>query len=206
MKHNIEDSVTQIFCFVDDLLKQNPDLLSWRESNNASPRFSDSEALAIALLQSHLEVATLKQTYRLVADNCRDCFPALPTYQQWLARVHRCGVLLNTLLAATCGFWNTESELFLIDSFPIPVCLPVRHGTARLLREDGAYFGKSSKGWFFGFKIHALQHISGRVVNLLFTPANVDDRAAAHRLTESIGGETVIGDLGYRGAEFQTEV
>src|SRR4051794_32224366 len=48
---------------------------------------------------------------------------------------------------------------YLIDAQPLPVCHPLRHGRVRLLREDGAYWGKTSKGWFFGFKLHVLCHI-----------------------------------------------
>ena len=30
---------------------------------------------------------------------------------------------------------------------PIPLCKPIRHGRVRLLRDEGAYFGKSTTGW-----------------------------------------------------------
>jgi hypothetical protein len=45
------------------------------------------------------------------------------------------------------------------------------------MRDEGAYFGKTKKGWFFGFKLHAVRHASGRVVNLILTPGDWDDRA-----------------------------
>jgi hypothetical protein len=57
--------------------------------------------------------------------------------------------------------WRASNN---IDSKPIPLCHQLRHGCVRLLREDGAHFGKTQKGWFFGFKLHALRHVSGRVV------------------------------------------
>jgi hypothetical protein len=44
--------------------------------------------LTIALWQGVVEVATLKQTYRLVAQNWRTAFPQLPSSKQWLTRVH----------------------------------------------------------------------------------------------------------------------
>ncbi len=47
-------------------------------------------------------------------------------------------------------------EIYLIDSFPIPMCQAIRHGRVNLLRDEGAYFGKGTKGWFFGFKLHVL--------------------------------------------------
>ena len=44
-------------------------------------------------------------------------------------------------------------EIYLVDSFPIPMSQPIRHGRVNLLRDVGAYFGKGTKGWFFGNKI-----------------------------------------------------
>jgi hypothetical protein len=58
-------------------------------------------------------------------------------------------------------------RFYILDSKPVPVCKPIRHGRVRLLREEGAYFGKSSTGWFFGFKLHALVHQSGAILAAL---------------------------------------
>jgi hypothetical protein len=71
----------------------------------------------------------------------------------------------------------------------------------RLPREDGARFGKSSKGWFFGFKLHAVRHIAVRVMHIILTPANWDDRDPAPALQEGVGGGITIADLGSRGPE-----
>lgn len=68
------------------------------------------------------------------------------------------------------------------------------------MREDGARFGKSSKGWFFGFKLYALRHISGRIMNIVLTPGATDDRDPALCLAEGTDGGVMLGDAGYRGA------
>jgi transposase len=198
---SIEHRMTEIYCFVDDFLKARPALSGWRRSPHASPRSTDAEVLTIALLQADVGTDTLKQTYLLVAKNWRSAFPHLPTYAQWLSRLHRLTAHVGALLEATCAHDSTDARLYLIDSKPIPLCHPLRHGRVRLLREDGARFGKTSKGWFFGFKLHALRHISGRVMSLLLTPANCDDREPAPALTDGADGGVVIGDLGYRGPD-----
>ena len=76
----------------------------------------------------------------------------------------------------------------------------------RLLRDEGAYFGKTSKGWFFGFKLHVLRHIGGRVLNLSLTLGNWDDREPAVALAQSVDGGVLLADLGYRGAECAARV
>lgn len=94
-----------------------------------------------------------------------------------------------------------SAAFYLIDAKPLPVCHRLRHGRVRLLREDGAYWGKTSKGWFFGFKLHLLRHIEGRIVNLVLTPGNWDDRAPVPTLLEGVDGGVTLGDLGYRGKQ-----
>src|SRR3982751_5189731 len=90
---------------------------------------------------------------------------------------------------------------YLIDAQPLPVCHPLRHGRVRLLREDGAYWGKTSKGWFFGFKLHVLRHMDGRIVNLILTPGHWDDRAPVSALLDGVEGGVTLGNLGYRGKQ-----
>jgi transposase len=201
MGSSIEHQMIELYCFVDEFLKQHPALAHWRHSPHAQPQFSDAEVLTIALVQGVLEVASLKQTYRLVAQNWRSAFPRLPSYKQWLTRVHHLLPQVGRLLATTCCHTAQATRLYLIDSKPIPLCLPLRHGRVRVLRDHGAYFGKTSKGWFFGFKLHLLRHIDGRVLNIVLTPGNCDDRLPALLLVQAVDGGVTLGDLGYRGPD-----
>jgi hypothetical protein len=204
MSSSVEHQMTEIYCFVDDFFKTHPRLAQWRHSPNACPHFSDAEVLTMALLQGVFEVATLKQTYRLVAQNWSRAFPQLPSYKQWLTRVHHLLSQVSGLLATTCTQRWRAARLYLIDSKPIPLCLPIRHARVRLLREEGAYFGKTSKGWFFGFKLHLLRHIDGRVLNVVLTPGNYDDHVPAVDLVQVVDGGVTLGDLGYRGDDCAT--
>lgn len=206
MMASVEHKMTELYCFIDDFLQTHPVLAQWRRSPHARPRFSDAEVLTVALLQGVFGVASLKQTYHLVAANWRTAFPALPTYHQWVNRVHHLPRHISGLMAATCGHDPRAERLYQIDSKPIPVCQPMRHGRVRALRDEGAYFGKTSKGWFFGFKLHVLRQVEGRVVNLVLTPGNWDDRGAALALVQGVDGGVTLGDLGYRGAECATEL
>jgi transposase len=204
MATSIEHQMIELYCFVDEFLKAHPQLAHWRHSPHAQPQFSDAEVLTIALLQGVFEVATLKQTYRLVVQNWPTAFPQRSSYKQWLTRVHHLLPQVGRLLAATCTHPWQAARLYLLDSKPIPLCLPIRHGRVRLLRDEGAYFGKSSKGWFFGFKLHLLRHIDGRVLNIVLTPGNCDDRIPALGLVQGLAGGITLGDLGYRGPDCAT--
>jgi transposase len=200
---SIEDQVTVLYCFVDDTLKAHPETLQWRHSPNAHPRFTDAEVIAVALLQGCLGVATLKETYRYVADNLRGAFPRLPTYKQWMARLHALPVQVGLLLQASVLQHVMPGRLYLMDSKPIPMCKPIRHGRVRLLSDEGAAFGKNSCGWFYGFKLHLLTHQDGTILSALLTPGNVNDRDPALALSWSVQGGVTLADLGYLGKEME---
>ena len=156
----------------------------------------------VALRQGVFAVATLKQTSRLVAHNWRAAFPHLPSSQQWVARLHPLLPRVGRLLGTICGPALRAARVYRIDSKPIfPSGQPIRHGRGRLLRDEGAYCGKTRTGWFCGFKLHGLRHLSGRVLKLVLTPGNGDDREPALALVETVDGGSTLGDLGSRGPE-----
>jgi IS5 family transposase len=199
---SIADQMLAAFCFADDFLQAHPNLAAWRTSNNARPKFSDAEVVTIALMQGVFQVATLKRAYLLVKSLFPDAFPHLPHYASFLSRLHRLqpfvGMLLLKAGLQALGAGNT----FVIDSKPIPVCKPIRHGRVRLLRDEGAYWGRNKAGWYFGYKLHVLAHTDGTIVGAFLTPANWDDRDVAAALAEGLEGNTILlADLAYRDAK-----
>ena len=191
--------MTALYVFVDDFLKAHPAAAAWRRSPNRTPAFTDAEVITIGLLQGCLGVATLKQSYRVIAHSFRDAFPRLPSYAQWICRLHALTPLVGMLLQR--ALLPLPDHLFLIDSKPIPVCKPIRHGRVRLLRDQDAYWGKNKAGWYFGFKLHVLTHHSGAILCAFLTPANWDDRDVALALAQAVEGGVLLADLGYQDAQ-----
>jgi hypothetical protein len=198
--NSIADQMLVLYVFIADFLAAHPNLAHWRGSNNEEPAFTDAEVITIGLLQGCFGVASLKQTYRLVQNNYRDAFPKLCSYAQWIARLHQLSFLMAHLRWDAVRHHKMPGCLYLLDSKPIPICQPIRHGRVRLMRPEGAYFGKSSTGWFFGFKLHLLVHHSGLVLAALLTAGNCPDKDAdvMHELVAWAAGGTVLTDLGYR--------
>jgi Transposase DDE domain len=196
---SIVDHLTEIYVFIDDFLSHHPALVQWRQSPHDTPLLADSEVLTLALLQGRFGVASLKQTYRLVAANYRPAFPQLCSYTQWIARLQRLTAHSSALLRATTQMPAHHPAFYLGEAKPLPVCHRLRQGRVRLLREDGAYRGKTGKGWFFGFKLHVLRPIEGRILNVVLTPGPGDDRAPVLALLDGVDGGITLGDLGYRG-------
>jgi hypothetical protein len=198
---NLETTLLRVYLFVSDYLDAHPALRDWRRSNNRVPALTDAEIVTLALMQGCLGCATLKQAYRFIAANHRNAFPALCSYPRFIARLHPLRELVGRLVPAALAQHKMPARVYIVDTKPIPLCKSVRHGRVRLLREDGAYFGKNSVGWYFGFKIHVLMHKDGGILNVVFTSASVSDRDAevVTLLCSSVNGGLALGDLGYRG-------
>ena len=59
-----------------------------------------------------------------------------------------------------------------------------------------AKIGKSTKGWFFGFKLHIVIDTEGNLMKVKMTKGNVDDRSVVLQMTEDMTG-FLFGDKGY---------
>jgi len=203
---SIKEQLILVYCLADDGLKSEKNGGNWRKSNN-QPKCTDAEIIAVAMMQSYFGCATLKRTFLLVKANDPQAFPHLPGYKQWLARWHHLSFQMGAILESIPLAITDLDEIYLIDSFPIPMCQEIRHGRVNLLRDAGAYFGKGTKGWFFGFKLHVLSTRTGQIVGAVLLPTSYDDRAGARMLASLMAeGSLAIADLGYRGATFQTEI
>ena len=198
--HNINDALLVVYLFVSDYLDAHPSVRDWRRSNNRCPEFTDAEVITVALMQGCLGCATLKQTSQFLLHNHHRAFPKLCRSPRFIARLHPLRELVGRLVPAALARHKMPARVYIVDSKPIPLCKPVRHGRVRLLREDGAYLGKNSVGWYFGFKIHVLMHKNGGILSVVFTSASVSDKdkAIGTLLCSAVNGGLAIGDLGYR--------
>lgn len=208
----IETRLIEYYVWIDDVLKQHPELREWRRSNHRHPQFSDAEVptialMTIAFMQATLRTDTLKRTYEIVMGTCGSFFPNAPTYKPWTRRLKPLYPIVGRLVRTaavrllSCLPQKARRRLYAVDSVPIAVSAPVRNGRARLLIEDGAQFGKPSLGWFFGFKLHVLIHQGSRaILTAILAPVHRQDQVFAPVLAASTGGGVFLGDEGYRGA------
>lgn len=203
---SVKEQLVLVYCLVDDCLKSEKNGGQWRKSNH-QPKCTDAEIIAVAMMQSYFSCATLKRTFLLVKANDPSAFPHLPSYKQWLARWHQVTFQMGVILESIPLNIRDLDEIYVIDSYPINLCQPIRHGRVNLLRDEGAYFGKSSKGWFFGFKLHILSTRTGQIVGAVLLPTSYDDREGGRMLASLMEeGSLCVADLGYRGEKFQLQM
>jgi hypothetical protein len=56
--------------------------------------------------------------------------------------------------------------------------------------------GRTSTGWFYGFKLHLIINDVGEILAYMLTPGNIDDRAPVPWLSKNLIGK-LFGDKGY---------
>jgi hypothetical protein len=87
-----------------------------------------------------------------------------------------------------------QTDIDDIDRTPLVVCHNRRIGRHKVF--DGlAARGKTSTGWFFGFKLHLVFNHRREIVALRLTPGNVSDAAPVPELTKDRVGK-LFGDNG----------
>ncbi len=129
-------------------------------------------------------------------------FPKAPSYERFLILVSRCYPLMY-LWSLHCCLKSSRTGLYIIDSKRLEVYHLKREHSHRVFWA-WARKGKSSTGWFYGFKLHLVINERGEIINWTITPGNVADNNAAllQQLLQGLTG-ICIGDKGYYTSLFE---
>ena len=133
---------------------------------------------------------TYYQAY--VREIWRPEFPQLVSYNRFVELESECVVPLAVFLRTRFG---RCSGISFVDASAIKVCHNLRISANRVFK-DIARRGKTSVGWFYGFKVHLVISEQGELLGVNITPGNVDDRKPLPRLAKRLWGK-LFGDRGY---------
>ena len=152
-----------------------------------------SEVMTLLVLFHDSNYRTFKHFYpKHVRGHLHREFPRLLSYNRFVEQIPRA-------LAGLAGFLQTRfsacSGISFIDSTPLRVCHNLRIHSHKVMAAVAGR-GKTSTGWFYGFKPHLVINDQGELLNVCFTPGNVDDRKPVPKLTEHLSGR-LVGDKGY---------
>jgi len=122
-------------------------------------------------------------------------FPGLVSYNRFIELSHRCGIAFMLFLHHQCR--GECTGISFIDSTVIRVCHNKRIKRNKVFK-GLAEVGKSTMGWFFGFKLHLIINDKGEIQSFYLSKGNVDDRNAKiiTAMTEKLFGK-LFGDKGY---------
>lgn len=208
MEVTMLDRLVEVFCEVDDFCNAfQPQWEAHLIGNGEKPRgpdpgLSDSEIITLLLALHSSGFKYLKNFYNSpMGEMLRRYFPGMPCYERFVAIQKRAFVPLMFFMFSRMG---QKTGLYYIDSTPLPVCHNrriQRHKTFAGLAERG----KTSMGWFFGFKLHLVFNNLNEIVALKLTPGNVSDTTPVSSLTKDLVGK-LFGDKGYIGKKLAEEL
>ena len=174
------DKITAIFCSIDDFCKvfepalKKKQLSTGKKTRNRKFKMSTSEILTITTLFHLSGIRTFKHFYLFyVQKHLQTEFPETVSYNRFL-ELMQANILPLTLYMKTSCLGNCTGISF-IDSTPIRVCKKKRIKNNKVFK-DIANVGKSTMGWFYGFKLHIIINDKGELLDFLISQASTDDR------------------------------
>ena len=177
-----ENKLIELFFHLDEFCIA---LQQWKRQTNRltkptrQPDLSDSELMSICVFdpggEPHYSGYKCFQYYyqQMVVAILKSYFPKLISYQRFLCLLT--GILPGLYLFLKYRtLLSQETNLYFIDSKKLVVCHNRRIHSHRVF-EGQAKGGKSSRGWFYGFKLHLVINNLGQIMNFLLTAGNLAD-------------------------------
>jgi hypothetical protein len=191
-------SLLELFCAVDDFCQYFEPL--WHQHLLAAGsrrrqrrgQLSTSEILTILIHVHQTHYRDFNADYlHYVAVQLRAEFPQLVSYQRFVELIPTSMVPLCAYLIACFG---TCTGVSFIDSTALAVCHNRRISQHKVFAGI-AERGKTSLGWFYGFKLHGVVNDRGELLGVQLTPGNPDDRKPVPALARRLYGK-LFGDKG----------
>lgn len=191
--------IVTVFCQVDDFCKVfepkfNQQMLASGQRKRIKPSLmSRSEVMTILICFHRSGFRNLKTFYNsMIGGYRRRDFPDLLSYNRFVELQRDALMLLGAFMQVRLG---NCSGISFVDSTKIAVCNNLRIKQNKVFAEL-ARRGKTSTGWFYGFKIHLMVSDSGEVLAWQITLGNVDDRKPVEKMSKRLWGK-LFGDKGY---------
>ena len=169
-----------------------PDALKQRRNINRC-KISDSSILALLIWQASLGVESQRRFCEKLVNLSHSRFN------------RRARMLLPLIYLIRHGL-NEEVDLsgdiLIIDSFPVPVCQPIRNRRAKIFRGYADIGYKATKKiYYYGFKVHAIVSDDGYLLDYIVTKASVHDAKETVELITNAHPDNryLLGDEGYLG-------
>jgi hypothetical protein len=192
-------SLEDLYCDVDDFCRVF--LPAWHRQlitggtrqRKRTSRLTLGEIMTILIYFQQSQHRNFKAFYLPhICRHCRGEFPNLLSYTRFVA-------LIPTTLMPMCIYLHPrrgeDTGIAFIDATSLVVCHNRRIHSHKVFKKV-ARRGKTSMGWFYGFKLHLVVNDRGELLAFRITPGNVDDRAPVPELTQGLTGK-LIGDRGY---------
>ena len=195
-------SIIALFCEVDDFFLAYETYKATRclpgsppEPRGRPKRLHPSEVMTLLIAFHQSGYRTFKHFYEkhVCVYWCAE-FPNLVSYSRFVQLKKEVLTLLKVYLSTNLG---TCSGISFVDSTRLRVCENQRISSHKVFA-GRAERGKTSMGWFYGFKLHWIPNDTGEVLDGALIPGNVDDRTPLWEINPDAEFHgSLYGDRGY---------
>jgi len=192
-----------IFCEMDDFCKflskeLKTNFLDGNQKQGRKRKLTWSEILTINVFYHYSGYKNFKSYYiNCIKVQNKLAFNDLPSYNRFSELMQQSTLPLFLFFKLKAS--SNCTGISIIDSYPLIACHIKRQYGHKVFYGCAAK-GKTSVGWFFGFKLHIVINNFGEIIDVCITPGNVADnnKQTAKKLTKNIFGK-LLADKGYIG-------
>lgn len=192
-----DEQLIELFCNIDDFCQNfepewNKRLLCDKKKARSN-RMSLSEIMTITVHFHQSGYRTFKKYYSIfVKGVMKGFFPHSVSYGRFVELMQGVVFPLFCFLQTKMG---QDTGVLFIDSTDLTVC-HIKRSYSNKTFKGIASKGKTTTGWFFGFKLHIVINDEGDLVAWQLTSGNTDDRKPVPAITQNLKG-LLFGDKGY---------
>lgn len=197
----MKKDVTRLYSFVHDFCRGVDEWQKEKSIERTSkrrltrvPGLSIAEIVTIILMYHQSPCKNFEYFYKSYMPLYKGEFPQMPSYNRFIELKSR-ALMYLTLLLEWYIMHAQNTGISYVDSTPIAVCSPKRISRNKVFKGIAA-IGKSTKGWFYGLKLHIVINEKGELQGVKFTPGNTDDRTPILDITKQLSG-LLFADKGY---------
>jgi hypothetical protein len=199
-----ESTLITVYCIVDDFINMLRDVpigkeiqKQWAGRRGPKARLSLAEVITLNIMRFYLKVHDLKNFHALARNRYAVYFPGLPNYENFLKATNKsfAAILVFMQYLLFLNRVKNSTRTFFMDSTPLSVCDNQYIPTHRVAKQYASR-GKTTKGWFYGFKLHGVCDAQGTVMNLVFSTGSMHDSQMTEDITNNLAGVFVC-DAGY---------
>lgn len=152
------------------------------------------DAVTLALFKQSQGIATKKSLFEIIAPRC--------SYKTLVVSINRTLELLKKIICFILISNRYRSHLVKhTDATDLPVS-SIRKAKNHKMMRAVASWSKSSKGWFYGLKLHLTTDLNGKILGLYFTSGNGNDREVFRKMNKDLRG-IFVADAGYLSAALE---
>lgn len=200
----IENDLIGLYCMIDDFFHRfvetkagKRNLSEYYGRRGPRRRLSVPEVMTLNLVRILDRTGDLKTFHKNACIHYRQYFPNIPNYVNFLKATNKATGFIAAFFQAQLYLNRREcrEDTFYLDSTAISVC-ENRYISSHKVARSVAGRGKTTRGWFYGLKLHGVCARDGTLLKVCFRPGSEHDSRAFDDATRGMEG-TFVTDSGY---------